>query len=815
MNNTKKPSKSYSIISLIFAISLIVTLIVIVILGLYWYKTTNKIEKQYVKTIDVSYKQSAKQYTKSTVKNLIKLIDEDRKNLISNTKLEISLHPRMLNFYKGIIKAYDGNLPESKAKSLMQHYLINLTTTFSPESYYIFDIKGNCVVNPFYLALNSKNLLNLQDFKGNFIIKDIIKAAKTKNSVFIKQYWPSGWDNLKPENINRPGITFVQYDKRFNWIFVTRVDTELLMENLKRKWMHNLSIYRYGKKEHGYIFVFRLINLSGGKCFSKQIVNPNKPEAIGECLSDNTTNIKLNRFRKNYLKDLRLNGYAFLDYYYKKPDSNKKREKIAYMELYKPWGWLIGTGIYLDDIQPIIDAAKQQAKNQTMSIMKIIAVVAVFAVLFSMLFYIFLIKVVQKSIYRVFRGLEKSLKQATYIDESGCKINEIKRIAKNFNNSIKQFQLYEEEFIESFVNFMEARDIYTKGHSQRIAHYAKSMALELGLDEKIQDTIYKAGLLHDIGKIGIPDNILLKPGKLTENEYNIMKYHPVFSYEMLKNLDHFKYLADCVRSHHEKCDGSGYPDNLTCDKISLCAKILAIADIFDALTTTRPYRHSFSVDEAVKILKKEKVDQDILEKAEKRLIEALIKEDNVEVTFMSKEIDILRNNIFTVDYMTGLKLRSVFLKNIQNLIDNNKSFVFIRMNIKKMSNINYVFSEQVGDEIIIHTAKALINMGKKLRQCDVNLLARSHADIFYAAHVLPDNADIGRAEKIEEFAKKELLKEFFESFSHSPSYKLKDKDGKPITEYVDFQLTHAIYPHNAKTISELIYISEKKGRLTE
>ncbi len=794
-----------------FAISLIVTLIVVITLGLYWYHTTNKIEKYYIKTIDTSYVNSSKQYTKSTIKNIIKLIDEDRKNLISNTKLEILLHSRILNFYKGLLMAYDGILPKNKAKLLMQHYLINLSTTFSPESYYVFDIKGNCIINPYYLALNSKNLSNLQDLKGNFIIKDIIKAAKTKNNVFIKQYWPSGWDNLNPKNIKRPGITFVQYDKRFNWIFVTRINTEILMENLKRKWMHNLSIYRYGKKGHGYIFVFRLLDINGGAHFAEQIVNPNKPEAIGKYLSDNTTNAAKNRFRKNYLKDLRLNGYAFLDYYYKEPGLNKKQEKIAYMELYKPWNWLIGTGVYVNDIQPIIDAAKKQAKKHTMSIMRIIAIVAIFAVLFSMLFYIFFIKVVQKSIYRVFRGLEKSLKQTTYIDESGCKINEIKRIAKNFNNSIKQFQLYEEEFIESFINFMEARDIYTKGHSQRVAHYAKSIALELGLDEKTQDTIYKAGLLHDVGKIGIPDNILLKPGKLTENEYNIMKYHPVFSYEMLKNLDHFKYLADCVRSHHEKCDGSGYPDNLTCNQIPLCAKILAIADIFDALTTTRPYRHSFSVGKAVEILKREKIDQDILEKAEKGLIESLIQEDNVEVAFMSKEIDILRNDIFTTDYMTGLKLRSVFLKNIQNLIDNNRSFVFIRMNIEKLSKINYTFSDQVGDEIITHTAKALISLGKKLKQCDVNLLSRSHADIFYAAHVLPDNANIGKAKQLQEFARKELLKGFFESFSHSPSYNLKDKDGKPITEYVDFQLTYVMYPYDAKTISELIYTNEKTG----
>ena len=326
----------------------------------------------------------------------------------------------------------------------------------------------------------------------------------------------------------------------------------------------------------------------------------------------------------------------------------------------------------------------------------------------------------------------------------------------------------------------------------------------------MQDKIYKAGLLHDIGKMGIPDNILLKPGKLTDNEYHIMKYHPIFSYEMLKNLEHFKYLSNCVRSHHEKCDRSGYPDQLTCEEIPLCARILAIADIFDALTTTRPYRRAYSVDKAIEILRKEKVDQDIVEKIEKKLTEIVFQENNVETTFMPEEIDTLRNEIFTVDYMTGLKYRGVFLQNIQDLINNNKKFVFVMINIKNISDINYMFSPQVGDKVITYTARAMLHMGESIEVCDVNLMSRAYADIFYIAHILPEDVNTDKAEEMITFAKEGLYKEFLDIFSKKPFSKLRDSKGKAVIDYIDFHLTYAIYPDDAKTINELIYLTEKK-----
>ena len=813
MNSMKKQGKSISIsiISLIFTISLLITLITISIIGISWYKTAQTMNKDYVNTIDSSYIHSAKQYAKFTIENFIKLIDRDRKHLIAKAKHNVEFDSKISRFFTEIFDAYFGNLSKDKAKLLMERFLTHLTFTSASKSYYVFDTKGHCIINPFDIGMESKNLINLRDFKGKFIIKEIIKAAESKGNAFLNQYWPSNWYDLKASTVNKSGITFVRYSREFKWIFVTRIDPSVLMEKLKEKWIKNLSSYRYGKNGHGYIFVIKLYNINGGACFGRMLINASNKKIVGKCLSDEYKDAAGFQFRKVFLKDLRRQGYSFVKYHYYVPNSNKIESKISYFELYKPWNWIIGTGIYTNDLLPIINSAEKRAKTQTISIMRLTVIIAIIAVLFSILLYMFLVKALKQSAYKVFKDLEESLKKAVYIDESKYRIDEAKRIAKDFNDSIKQFKLYEEEFIESFVNLMEARDIYTKGHSQRVAFYAKNIAMELNLDEKTRDSMYRAGLLHDIGKIGIPDNVLLKPGKLSENEYNIMKYHPVFSYEILKNLEHFKYLADCVKHHHEKCDGSGYPDKLTCDKIMLCSKILVIADIFDALTTTRPYRKAFSVDEAIEILKKEKIDQKLLGKVEKRLAESFMQEDNTEIKFMPKEIDALRNNIFSLDYMTGLKYRSAFLKKIQDLIEDNKKFVFVRINIRNISKINYVFSTQVGDEVITYTAKALLNIGKKLRVCNTELMSRAYADVFYMAHILPKDVNTDKAEEMINFAKQELFEEFFKIFSNSQFCKLKDKDGQAITEYIDFHLTYAIYQDDAKTINELIYINEKKG----
>jgi len=160
-----------------------------------------------------------------------------------------------------------------------------------------------------------------------------------------------------------------------------------------------------------------------------------------------------------------------------------------------------------------------------------------------------------------------------------------------------------EQHIFSLVNIIEQRDSYTAGHTQRVAKYSVLIAKEMGFNQEKIDDMYRASMLHDIGKISTPDSILLKPGKLTALEYDIIKEHVVVSYELLNKVDIYKDIAEIIRHHHEHYDGSGYPQGLKGDEIPILSQIMTVADAFDAMTTNRIYKARKSVDIALLELK--------------------------------------------------------------------------------------------------------------------------------------------------------------------------------------------------------------------
>ena len=137
---------------------------------------------------------------------------------------------------------------------------------------------------------------------------------------------------------------------------------------------------------------------------------------------------------------------------------------------------------------------------------------------------------------------------------------------------------------------IDAKDKYTKGHSNRVAEYSKKLAIKLGLSEAEQDTVYFMGLLHDIGKIGIPDNIINKPQKLTDEEFAIIKKHPEIGHDILKNIAEIPNIEIGARWHHERMDGKGYPDGLKGNEIPKLVRIISVADAYDAMTSKRSYR---------------------------------------------------------------------------------------------------------------------------------------------------------------------------------------------------------------------------------
>jgi putative two-component system response regulator len=152
---------------------------------------------------------------------------------------------------------------------------------------------------------------------------------------------------------------------------------------------------------------------------------------------------------------------------------------------------------------------------------------------------------------------------------------------------------------------IEARDPYTHGHCERLARYASGLGEQLGLDEHDRLTLYRGGYLHDIGKVGVPDAILLKVGPLLPAERYIIEQHTVIGDRLCGKLRALHDVRPIVRHHHERDDGSGYPDGLTADATPLLARIMSVVDGFDAMTTARPYKPARTVDRALEELREE------------------------------------------------------------------------------------------------------------------------------------------------------------------------------------------------------------------
>lgn len=167
----------------------------------------------------------------------------------------------------------------------------------------------------------------------------------------------------------------------------------------------------------------------------------------------------------------------------------------------------------------------------------------------------------------------------------------------------KELVDFTNSIIDAFAVCIDGKDSYTNGHSLRVAQYTRMLAKKLGEDEETIQKFYNIALLHDIGKIGIPDDILNKPGKLTEEEYEIVKTHPYRGYEILKKVKTQKDLVEGAQFHHERFDGRGYPARLAGEKIPLVARIISVADAFDAMSSTRPYRKKMPMDVIVQEIK--------------------------------------------------------------------------------------------------------------------------------------------------------------------------------------------------------------------
>jgi putative two-component system response regulator len=197
-------------------------------------------------------------------------------------------------------------------------------------------------------------------------------------------------------------------------------------------------------------------------------------------------------------------------------------------------------------------------------------------------------------------GADDFLSKPVNKHELLARVNSLLRL-KEFTDELENA----ETVLFSLALSIEAKDRYTEGHCERLSKYSVAMAQRLGLADELRVALRRAGVVHDIGKIGVPEHILSKPGPLTDEEWKIMKQHPVMGERICAPLKSFRHVLPVIRHHHEKLDGSGYPDGLKGDQIPLTARILQIADVFDALTTERPYRTALQPHQALGLIRDE------------------------------------------------------------------------------------------------------------------------------------------------------------------------------------------------------------------
>jgi putative two-component system response regulator len=172
---------------------------------------------------------------------------------------------------------------------------------------------------------------------------------------------------------------------------------------------------------------------------------------------------------------------------------------------------------------------------------------------------------------------------------------------KHFTDELE----HAETVLFSLAISIEAKDPYTEGHCNRLSAYAVTLAERLGLNEELRVALRRGGIVHDVGKVAVPEYILQKPGPLTPEERKIMEQHPIVGERICKPLKSFRLVLPIIRHHHEKIDGSGYPDGLKGNQIPLSARILSAVDVYDALTTDRPYRKALPQEQAFAIMREE------------------------------------------------------------------------------------------------------------------------------------------------------------------------------------------------------------------
>ena len=340
--------------------------------------------------------------------------------------------------------------------------------------------------------------------------------------------------------------------------------------------------------------------------------------------------------------------------------------------------------------------------------------------------------------------------------------DEIHKTNEKYNKELsernKDIERMTMQTITTIANTIDAKDEYTRGHSRRVAEYSATIAAELGMSDVEVSNIRIIGLLHDIGKIGIPDSVLNKPGKLTNEEFQIMKGHTLAGAEILKDIDMIPGLEIGAKSHHERIDGKGYPEGISGDDIPYLARIIAVADAYDAMSSNRVYRRHLPKDKILFELEKgcgTQWDEEITNVMIKLINEDRLPKINPDAetelvqqtsTILSRVIDIAEDKgsdtSDELDDLTGAYGRDKGKHAIQNAISKNGTGCIVIFDIDHFHRINDTDGFIIGDIYLKKMVEQIRGLSEK------QIIARFGADEFVT--YFPELKDANEAEKLAE-----------------------------------------------------------------
>lgn len=340
--------------------------------------------------------------------------------------------------------------------------------------------------------------------------------------------------------------------------------------------------------------------------------------------------------------------------------------------------------------------------------------------------------------------------------------DEIHKTNEKYNKELsernKDIERMTMQTITTIANTIDAKDEYTRGHSKRVAEYSATIAAELGMSDVEVSNIRIIGLLHDIGKIGIPDSVLNKPGKLTNEEFQIMKGHTLAGAEILKDIDMIPGLEIGAKYHHERIDGKGYPEGISGDDIPYLARIIAVADAYDAMSSNRVYRRHLPKDKILSELEKgcgTQWDEEITKVMIKLINEDRLPKINPDAetelvqqtsTILSRVIDIAEDKgsdtSDELDDLTGAYGRDKGKYAIQNAISKNGTGCIVLFDIDHFHRINDTDGFIIGDIYLKKMVEQIRGLSEK------QIIARFGADEFVT--YFPELKDAKEAEKLAE-----------------------------------------------------------------